>query len=342
MVNVNVMNDPAPRVNSEVSSKVEPIKISIVVPNYNGGATLGMTLKSLIDQNYPNLEIIVVDGGSTDDSLAVIQSFSPHIAAWMSEKDEGQSHAINKGFAKCSGEVVNWLCSDDYLLPNALHTVGAYFANHPEVDVIAGQCRVLFEPKSRLGLPLQGAGFWMSLLGRLIPACSRFIEPDPENKDAYITAPTLDHIALLPINCPIAQSSCFYRRKLLNRPQPLQQSYEYAMDWELWAYFSASQAHWAVLDDILSVAVMSGDNKTSVAGVKATYELERIYTTYVQEWVPLTFWHRHFRYPIEHFLHQHRSRLWIYLLGPAWLLLTLMLAPFYGLVRVWSLRWSTF
>jgi hypothetical protein len=186
---------------------------------------------------------------------------------------------------------------------------------------------------------LQGAGRWLTWFGKILPACSRFIEAEAAG---YIKAPQMVHIDLIPVHCPIAQPSCFYRRSLLKRSPPLQEDYHYAMDWELWAYFSANHAQWSVVDQILSVAVMGDTNKTSVAGVKATYELERIYTTYIKELVPLTFWHRLLRYPIENFLHRHRSRFWVYVLGPIWVMYTLMLAPFYGLARVWSLRWSTF
>src|SRR4051812_2492768 len=89
--------------------------ISIVVPNYNSGATLEATLVSLLNQNYPHLEILVIDGGSTDGSIEVIRKYEKQLAYWVSEKDCGQSHAINKGLARCTGDVVNWLCSDDFL-----------------------------------------------------------------------------------------------------------------------------------------------------------------------------------------------------------------------------------
>src|SRR5579863_10063148 len=101
--------------------------ISIVVPNYNGGGTLARTLQSLVDQHYDGLEILVVDGGSTDNSIEVIKQYGSHITWWVSEKDRGQSHAINKGFARATGQIVNWLCSDDVLTPNALRVVGEQF-----------------------------------------------------------------------------------------------------------------------------------------------------------------------------------------------------------------------
>src|SRR5450755_112336 len=112
--------------------------MSIVVPNFNGGATIEATLVSLIEQNYPGLEILVADGGSTDNSVEVICKYESHIAWWVSEKDRGQANAINKGFLRAKGEIVNWLCSDDVLLPNALSTVGRIFAAEPEIDVVAG------------------------------------------------------------------------------------------------------------------------------------------------------------------------------------------------------------
>src|SRR3990172_5636730 len=115
--------------------------ISIVVPNYNGGTTLEATLGSLVDQHYSKLEIIVVDGASTDNSVDVIKQYEPYIAWWVSEKDRGQAHGINKGFAKCTGEIVNWLSSDDLLMPGALDIVGRHFAESPHIDVLVGHCR---------------------------------------------------------------------------------------------------------------------------------------------------------------------------------------------------------
>ena len=324
----------------EAAQLVELPTISIVVPNYNGGATIGATLQSLVAQNYPKLEIIVVDGGSTDNSVEVIKQFEPHITWWVSEPDSGQSNAINKGFARCTGEIVNWLCSDDLLTPGALHTVGKYFAESPDLDVLVGRCRMEFMTENT-GQPLKSASLWMNLLEKILPIEKRpIIIEDQEKGRVYIKAPTLRQIALMPIHNPIPQPSCFYRRRLLDRLKPLDESYEYSMDNELWNYFLSRGTRWQVIDEVLSINPVSGDNKTSTAGVKSTYEKERIYKTYVKEWIPLTFWHRRLRYPLERFLKNHRSRVWLYFLGPLWVALTLILAPFYGLERVWTLRWT--
>ncbi|NEO80976.1 glycosyltransferase family 2 protein [Moorena sp. SIO4G3] len=314
--------------------------ISIVVPNYNSGSTICATLQSLIEQNYPKLEIIVIDGGSTDNSVEVIKQFEPYITWWISEKDSGQSNAINKGFAKCNGDIVNWLCSDDLLAPDALHTVGKYFAESPDIDVLVGRSQIEYRTDN-LGQPLKGANFWMTLFGRVLPLGlgSRPMILDAK-KQIYIKAPTLKQIDLISVASPIHQPSCFYRRKLLERPQPLDESYEYTMDIELFNYFYSRGVRWRVIEEVLSIAPVSGDNKTSIAGVKATYELEQIYKTYTKELIPLTYWHRRLRYPLERFIKHHRSRLWLYIVGPVWVALTLLLAPFYGVEKVWALRWT--
>lgn len=314
--------------------------ISIVVPNYQGGETIGGTLQSIIDQNYPKLELIVVDGGSTDNSIEIIKQYEPHITWWVSEPDKGQSNAINKGFAHCTGEVVNWLCSDDFLEPGALQTVGEYFASSPKVDVVVGRCRVEYMTEN-VGRPLKGVKYWTNLLQKFLPTGSRPIVEESDR--VYIKTPTLELINLMPASCPIHQPSCFYRRKLLlNRDYPLIESLNHTMDIELFNYFRASGARFQVIDEILTFAPKSGVNKNCLAGVKATYELEEIYKTYTNEWIPLTYWHRKLRYPLECFLKQHRGGIWLYLVGSLWFSITLLLAPFYGLKKVWALRWTRF
>ncbi|MEO1349021.1 MAG: glycosyltransferase family 2 protein [Cyanobacteria bacterium J06635_15] len=282
--------------------------ISIVVPNYNGGKTLGATLQSLVDQRYPQLEIIVVDGGSTDNSVEIIKMFEPHLTWWTSEKDGGQANAINKGFAQCTGDIVNWLCSDDLLTPDALHIVGRCFATAPEVDVLVGTGQIVYKA---------------------------------EGDRVYLRKSSLKRIGLMPARNAIAQPSCFYRRRLLDRPHPIDESYHYAMDFELWNYFKSRGACWHCLDDVLSVAIQDGENKSSTGGQKVTFELERIYNAYVSERIPLTFWHRRLRYPLERLLARYPSRIWLCLIGPIWIAITLLLSPFYGFDRVWIMRWKS-
>lgn len=124
-------------------------KITIITPSYNQGHYIEQTITSILDQGYPNLEYIIIDGGSTDNSVEVIRKYEKHLAFWISEKDRGQSHAINKGMQRAKGEIVNWLNSDDYYMPGALHHVSEQFA-HPNINCYCGRSRVFSESSEKL------------------------------------------------------------------------------------------------------------------------------------------------------------------------------------------------
>lgn len=98
-------------------------KISVITPSYNQGKYLEETITSVVNQDYPNLEFIIIDGGSSDESVNIIKKYESKITFWQSKPDKGQSNAINIGFAKATGDILCWLNSDDTFLPNALHDV---------------------------------------------------------------------------------------------------------------------------------------------------------------------------------------------------------------------------
>lgn len=112
--------------------------ISLVTPSYNQAQFLSQTIRSVLAQEYPYLEYLIYDGGSTDDSPQIIKHYADHLSGWVSRKDGGQADAINQGFARSTGEILGWLNSDDVLWPGALMAIGDYFAAHPEVDVVMG------------------------------------------------------------------------------------------------------------------------------------------------------------------------------------------------------------
>ena len=130
-------------------------KITIITPSFNQGQYIEQTIRSVLLQSYTNLEYIVIDGGSTDNTIEIIEKYSDFITYWVSEKDNGQSHAINKGLKQATGDVFNWLNSDDYYLPNALLTVGKYFAQNNQLEVLCG-CEIHLLQNGDLTQPTHG------------------------------------------------------------------------------------------------------------------------------------------------------------------------------------------
>ena len=112
--------------------------ISVVVPSYNQGRFLRDALESIFRQNYPQLEVIVIDGGSTDESVSIIREYESRLKFWRSHRDNGQTEAINEGMSHCSGEIIAWLNSDDFYWSDALWTVARAYIEHPDYGLYIG------------------------------------------------------------------------------------------------------------------------------------------------------------------------------------------------------------
>lgn len=123
-------------------------KISIVTPSFNQGEFIEETISSVLDQNYPNLEYVIIDGGSTDNSVNIIKKHAKYLKYWESTKDNGQADAINKGLNYCTGDIFNWLNSDDYLEKDSLKKINEKFTD--EVDVLAGGVNVFSKQSSEI------------------------------------------------------------------------------------------------------------------------------------------------------------------------------------------------
>lgn len=135
---------------TEESSPLPPVqpdgkpwpRISIVTPSFNQGQYIEETIRSILLQNYLNLEYIIFDGGSTDETINIIEKYNNHINYWVSEPDNGQSHAINRGFLRCTGEFVNWICSDDMLCKNALTNIATLLTTENEIIILGSGFRI--------------------------------------------------------------------------------------------------------------------------------------------------------------------------------------------------------
>lgn len=178
-------------------------KVSVITPSYNQAEFLERTILSVINQDYPNIEYIIIDGGSTDGSIDIIRKYENRLAWWVSEKDNGQSHAINKGLSRCTGDIVNWLNSDDLLMPSAIRILVEYFNRYPEIRMFYGD-RLIIGSNDQV------------IEARELPSFKRSI--------ARIAG-------------KIPQETAFFSRELLQKTDGLNEDLHYTMDVDLWYRF---------------------------------------------------------------------------------------------------------
>ena len=174
--------------------------VSIITPSYNQAPFLEQTIQSVLEQDYPHIEYILVDGGSTDNSVEVIQKYADRLAYWISEKDSGQAEAINKGFARANGEIVAWLNSDDYYMLNTISVAVRCFEQNPDVVMVYGNM-----------LAVDGNGRTINVL-----------------KYKQLS---LEDLLCFQI---IGQPSVFFRRSALEKTGWLEPSFHFMLDHHLW------------------------------------------------------------------------------------------------------------
>jgi glycosyltransferase involved in cell wall biosynthesis len=180
--------------------------ISIVTPSYNQAKYVEATIQSVLSQDYAHIEYIIVDGGSTDGTLDVIQKYEDKLSWWVSEKDKGQTDALNKGFTRAKGDILAWINSDDTYQPGAVLAAVQYLQHHPNVGMVYGDCNFINENGKIIG-KFDAAQTSYGLLRR-----------------GYVHIP---------------QQAMFFRAELWKQVGPLDPSFYFAMDYDLWTRIAA-------------------------------------------------------------------------------------------------------
>lgn len=220
---------PAHYYKTELKTQDAP-RISIVTPSFNQGHFIGKTIHSVISQGYPNLQYIIQDGGSTDDTWRIVEGVRSQLAYYEFRSDRGQSHAINLGFNRSDGDIMAYLNSDDLLLPGSLNYITNYFAAHPDVDMVYGHRVIMDENDNEIG---------------------RWVMPPHRNE-------VLRWVDYVP------QETMFWRRSLWEKiGEQINESFRFAMDWDLILRFQDAGAKIVRLPRFLGAFRVHSQQKTS-------------------------------------------------------------------------------
>lgn len=224
-------------------------KISIITPSFNQGRYLEDCIQSILSQNYPNLEYFIIDGGSKDQSIDIIKNYEQQLSGWISEPDEGQSDAINKGMKRASGDLIAWLNTDDYYLPGALQTIARSYQQHPMAPFHFGNGLRVDAYKS-------------------------------QERQFYETGEvSFDRPALIFGLNYILQPATFIRRASLEKIGYLDVNLHYAMDTDLWLRLS-EQAEPKPVQAMLAASREHGSTKTATGSFKRLEELRQVAEKY--------------------------------------------------------------
>ncbi len=214
-------------------------RIAVVTPSYNTGRHIGAAIRSVLDQDYTNLDYLVMDGGSTDNSVDVLKSFGDRLR-WVSQKDNGQADAIYRGFQQTTGEILTWLNSDDTYAPGAFRAVAEFFGANPDIALVYGDAT------------------YTDADGSLIGPCVH-VEPYNPRRLFYYS----DYIV---------QPAAFFRRSAYEAVGGIDPTLHFAMDYDLWIRI-AMRFKVAYLPRRLADFRWLYDNKTATGGVRRLDEI---------------------------------------------------------------------
>lgn len=228
-------------------------KISIVTPSYHQAKFLEQTISSVLNQDYPNLEYMVFDGGSTDGSAEIIRRYEPYLTYWESKQDNGQAHALNKGFSRATGDILAWINSDDRYLPGALYGVATQFVQQ-KMDFLYGGCALRSEERPQ---------------------------------QITVRMPQSAHLNTtdLTVSDYIDQPSSFWSRRVWEAAGPLDESMHYAFDWDFFvkAYLSFPLV---CSEGVYSVYRFHADHKSLTGGEARLNEIMSVVRRHAtKEWI---------------------------------------------------------
>lgn len=227
------MNNPTP-------------KISIITPSFNQGSYLEETILSIVNQDYSNYELLIIDAGSTDSTLDVIRKYERHITYWVSEPDRGQSHAIQKGLERVTGDIVNWINSDDLLAPGALHAIATEF-DLAKYDVFCGYC-----------------DYFVDTLAQL----------DKRNERMKL----FDSVGHTLTKVHINQPSTFFKTSVMKK-LGIDEQFRYTMDVDLWFRYLLEAGHSRIQfsDSLLTYFRLHEASKTVAENSHFTGDIYRVF-----------------------------------------------------------------
>lgn len=221
--------------------------VTVITPAYNQGIFLRETIESVLSQDYPNIELFVINDGSTDETEAILKEYTGRIR-WETQKNMGQTPTINKGWQQTNGEIITWLNSDDTFLPGGVRTGVEYLLNNPDTSIVFGETLLTEADGTPLPPPKKEMTFNYK---RFVSKC----------------------------NNTVCQPSTFIWRKVIDKVGELDPSFYYFMDWDLWLraglYFKIVH-----IPDVLSTYRLHAESKTVAQSLKAAVELQYMYDKY--------------------------------------------------------------
>jgi len=222
-------------------------KISVITPSFNQGRFIEQTILSVISQGYPDLEFIILDGGSTDETATVIKKYESHITYWHSRKDNGQAAAINEGFEMATGDILCWLNSDDMYLPGILHKIADSFHDIHSAEIVFGNC-IHFNELSK---KTRGSDVLRSHENFRLSLCDYIIQP-----------------------------SSFFTRSAWQKTGKLNESLHFSFDWEWFIRLEKAGVHFIPVPDYISLYRIHEAHKSGTGSGKRVEELKQIADTY--------------------------------------------------------------